>query len=295
MKETKLLLKILFSVFLFSRLSAGLCAEDNYYAAQTLCEYAISLYELGNTEEAKYEFRKVLVIDPENATAKRYLEKIGLSRGEILEERVKVYENALQNKNEEIAALTEELRLKEIALKNAQVQASRLIEPPAKVGAKPEGKDLDRLILEIKTQKMDLTLKNEELMLQKEKLNSVVAERDKLRAEKDGLLKDLERLAVKGQKAFAEKEAIIKDLTQQLELSRGALKEAGKRAPAKAGKLTKEPKPAEEKEAQLRQLKEQLRAIRVEFRKMQKLSAEKDALIKDLESRLESTKADPTP
>lgn len=40
----------------------------------SLCEYAVGLYKEGHVEDAKHEFGKLQMLDPENPTAKEYLE-----------------------------------------------------------------------------------------------------------------------------------------------------------------------------------------------------------------------------
>ena len=65
MKAFRLSLKIIFTIFLFRLLTSGVYAQSDSYAVESLCEYAKALYEQGDTEEAKHEFSKVLIIDPD--------------------------------------------------------------------------------------------------------------------------------------------------------------------------------------------------------------------------------------
>ncbi len=49
-------------------------ACDYFGTRGSLCEYAVKLYKEGNVDDAKHEFGKLLMLDPENPTAAAYLE-----------------------------------------------------------------------------------------------------------------------------------------------------------------------------------------------------------------------------
>lgn len=68
-------------------LQADLFAQKAAYVADFICEYAKNLYDQGVLEEAKHEFSKALIIDPDNVMAKSYLKKMGLDMGNYAIER----------------------------------------------------------------------------------------------------------------------------------------------------------------------------------------------------------------
>lgn len=49
------------------------CADTSGAAVHALCEYAKERYDGGYTSDARHEFQKLLLIDPNNVTAKAYL------------------------------------------------------------------------------------------------------------------------------------------------------------------------------------------------------------------------------
>lgn len=87
MKSKNIILN-LFLVVIFSCLSLSKAsAQKGAYVADFICEYAKNLYDQGILEEAKHEFSKALIIDPDNTMAKSYLEKMGLETGRYQVER----------------------------------------------------------------------------------------------------------------------------------------------------------------------------------------------------------------
>src|SRR3989338_6385947 len=125
MKAFRLSLKIIFTIFLFRLLTGGVYAQSDSYAVESLCEYAKSLYEQGGIEEAKHEFSKVLIIDPDNATAKRYLQKMGLGKGTA--EKPKALKDSSQAKDAALANLGEELKLTKEQLGSATAKRDKTL------------------------------------------------------------------------------------------------------------------------------------------------------------------------
>ncbi|MFH1691189.1 MAG: OmpA family protein [Candidatus Omnitrophota bacterium] len=90
--------KIILSLFLVVSsclLLSEASAQKGAYVADFICEYAKNLYDQGILEEAKHEFSKALIIDPDNTMAKSYLEKMGLETGKYAVERPDLAVSAL--------------------------------------------------------------------------------------------------------------------------------------------------------------------------------------------------------
>lgn len=73
----KRLINTIFLFFVLIYLSGCVHTEQRgSLSSEFLCEYGIELYREGNIQEAAHEFRKALVADPHNSTAKKYLQMI---------------------------------------------------------------------------------------------------------------------------------------------------------------------------------------------------------------------------
>lgn len=107
-------MRFLLSAILFVSLilSIAPCGYPQSASAKALCEYAKSLYSRGEIEDAKSQFSKVLLIDPDNAMAKRYLQKMGLKKGLYRPLGVSSYQNQDEVYKKAIRSLQETLRAK---------------------------------------------------------------------------------------------------------------------------------------------------------------------------------------
>lgn len=66
--------------------------------AGALCEYAQERYQQGHMEDARHEFSKLLLIDPNNAVAKSFLEKPSIEKQvQYLEQRIGYLQVRLEN------------------------------------------------------------------------------------------------------------------------------------------------------------------------------------------------------
>jgi tetratricopeptide (TPR) repeat protein len=166
MKDARLSLKILFTIFLFHLLTGSIFAQNNSYEVGSLCEHAKVLYDFGETEEARREFNRVLIIDPENAMAKQYLQKMGLSKGA---QKLKTLEKSLKAKEQELASLSQELELKEIELQRRtekfKLQESKYNSQVNQL--KETAEKLKALENSFQTKEQELAKLNEELRLTK--------------------------------------------------------------------------------------------------------------------------------
>ncbi len=68
-------------------------------AAEYLCEFGITFYRMGRFDEALHEFNRVLILDPANKTAKKYINSIFQQETPIVKEPVKIVtrEEAINN------------------------------------------------------------------------------------------------------------------------------------------------------------------------------------------------------
>lgn len=107
-------MRFLLSAILFVSLilSIAPCGYPQSASAKALCEYAKSLYSRGEIEDAKSQFSMVLLIDPDNAMAKRYLQKMGLKKGLYRPLGVSSYQNQDEVYKKAIRSLQETLRAK---------------------------------------------------------------------------------------------------------------------------------------------------------------------------------------
>ncbi len=159
MKKNHFFIKTFLIIFIFSgipHLTAAQNAYQNTYPiAAYLLDYAKKLYEQEDFENARHEFSKLLIIDPDNKEAKEYLKKMGLDTGlyrsagrlglqegsvyrenlslrqqnKQLQEAVKNLREELSRNAAQIDSLREELR------RQRQNTASRLSEYSGKVSA----------------------------------------------------------------------------------------------------------------------------------------------------------------
>ena len=56
------------------------CSSGTSMSAEALCEYAQERYAQGYMEDAKHEFSKMLIVDPDNQVAKSFLDKPSLQK-----------------------------------------------------------------------------------------------------------------------------------------------------------------------------------------------------------------------
>ncbi len=87
MKFRQIIFTLLLIIVFFCPFQPEACAQKGAYVAEFICEYAKNLYDQGILEEAKHEFSKALIIDPDNVMAKSYLKKMGLDTGKYQVER----------------------------------------------------------------------------------------------------------------------------------------------------------------------------------------------------------------
>lgn len=77
MINKKIIWVFLIALSIFVCIASRFCiAEDSRDSAKALCDYAIGRYKKGDIPDAIHEFKKTLMIDPNNVTAKDYLVKI---------------------------------------------------------------------------------------------------------------------------------------------------------------------------------------------------------------------------
>lgn len=167
MKDTRLSLKILFSIFLFPLLTGSIFAQNNSYEVESLCERARVLYEFGKREESMREFNRVLIIDPENAMAKQYLQKMG-DKGA---QKLKNLEESLKATEQELAGLSQELKSKEIEFQ-LKTEESKARATATKYNfevnrLKENAEKLKALKNSFQTKELELAKLNEELRLTK--------------------------------------------------------------------------------------------------------------------------------
>jgi chromosome segregation ATPase len=143
MKKNRSFLNTFLITFLFIAIPYTITTAQNaayqnsYPIAAYLLDYAKKLYEQGDFENAKHEFSKLLVIDPDNKEAREYLKKMGLDRGLYrstgrlgLEEGSIYRENLdLRGQNAKLTAaiadLRQDLAFKSSRLKNLEEEFNR--------------------------------------------------------------------------------------------------------------------------------------------------------------------------
>ena len=265
-------------------LTSGVYAQSDSYTVTSLCEYARALYELGKIEEAKHEFSKVLIIDPDNATAKRYLQKMGLGKEDA--GKLKALEDSLKAKDQELAKITEELKLKKEQLSSAT--AKRYLqkmdldkEAAGKLKALEDSlqaKDaaLASLGKELRLKEIELQLKTEESKAQAAEYTSQASQ----------LKEDAGKLKALEDSLKAKDQELVK-ITEELKLKKEQLSSA----------TAKRDKALMDKDAQLRELAESLKSTQSNLAQTQKLSLDKEAQFKQSQDKLKdsedtATKAD---
>jgi len=74
--------KFLIAGLILACLSGAVYAADNTVSASAfLCEYAMTLYRQGNTDDAIHQLKNALMVDANNATARKLLKKIMQEQG----------------------------------------------------------------------------------------------------------------------------------------------------------------------------------------------------------------------
>ncbi|MBU1871586.1 MAG: hypothetical protein KKH80_02160, partial [Candidatus Omnitrophica bacterium] len=126
-----LLLFCSLTVFLSFSALRDACSKEYSSIVDFLCDYAKNLYEKGAVNEAREEFRKVLIIDPDNHTAIKYLKHLGEQIKEPAEPRPVgklIYEapagQSEDNSGEEVSSLRDNNRelQKIIAAKQNEIE-----------------------------------------------------------------------------------------------------------------------------------------------------------------------------
>ncbi|MFH0763297.1 MAG: hypothetical protein V1925_05370 [Candidatus Omnitrophota bacterium] len=78
MKKIPLLIKTFLIFFIFNGVSLAGIAQNSYPTTDFILNYAKKLYQRGDIKNARYEFKKLLLIDPGNVMARQYLKKMGV-------------------------------------------------------------------------------------------------------------------------------------------------------------------------------------------------------------------------
>lgn len=140
-------------------------------SAKALCDYAKGLYSRGEIEDAKSQFSKVLLIDPNNAMAKRYLQKMGLKKGlyrplevtlhenrdELYEKAIVCLQRSLRAKNKELIRANETIaeQEKHISILLTQVELAREDKNAAVIAAQSELNEAKEALENLNRQLLD--------------------------------------------------------------------------------------------------------------------------------------------
>jgi hypothetical protein len=235
--------RIIFALFLLLLATAGARAQSDDRAA-VFCERGKLLYETGKTEEADYEFRKALVIDPNNATARQYLQKIYSEKNRAPAREVGALKALPKVENQEQAASARVKLDKAIHEKDAQLK---------QVEAKLK-KSEAALNKQIAQHNAEVSQLKEAIEKLKEQLTQASAKPAKPPDEKDSQLRrQLEDKLKSAQESLQEAQKFSLDKEIQLKKAQDRLKELETLFSQKAG----------ESDLEKNQLKDALQKVKV--------------------------------
>jgi hypothetical protein len=202
-------------------------AENTNSASAFLCEYGISLYRQGNTEDAIHQLKKSLMINPNNAIAQKFLDKIVKEQGLGVAPQEPKKEAAVKEEtvpaaqpNKELINLQEENRSykeqlnkaadeslnKEKSLKTLSLELASL-----KEGYQAELSKKEKELQILKSNyESDLRKLNDEMNLKDSEFKEMVNEKDSLLHKKDSLVE-------KYRKSKTEQIAGIENLMRQID------------------------------------------------------------------------------
>lgn len=292
-----------FIIFLFNLLTNCVYAEEDYGGAKFICEYAKALYKQGQIEEAKHEFNKVLIIEPENQTARHYLREMGEVKLEEREEsssaesekqtkEIESLQKNLDSRSNELAKLTGELKLQKEKLNQLFGQKDKAIEEK---------------MVTILNLEMQLELTKAQL----EQFQNESSSKDNQLKELQAKLKELESSSIKQvqeqqgkvQSISSQLEQASKDLQNKLLSSESQLSQAKTETQSKDNQIKELQTKVEELEStlgkqaldqqdKLSPLEVKLKSSQTDLQQAQKESQSKEMQVKQLEVKikeLEST------
>jgi peptidoglycan hydrolase CwlO-like protein len=259
--DKKIFSGIIITLIIFCLAVPAVASKDTDSVGDMLCEYAMELYKHGNLQDALHQLNIALTVNPNNATARKYLKKIAPREDAPQADSLPQY--APQAPKDNLSGREAELQM---LIREKEIQLARLSSQVDSFKAAMQAKDneLGRLQSKLQSEKGSIANENLELgLLVKEKQKEAEDKQEEIRR----LNNQLD--ALRGQHAA--------ELKQKDEDLNKARQDYENRLVALGGAL-------QEKEALIKQLKDDKAAmLEKDKSERQQQLARVDGLMKEIE------------